>query len=287
MKQWIAAQLSAQDTVAQGLPSKHLGGDGEHLVFFHANGFPPAMYQQMLQPLTDKYKVTTVYQRPLWPLPVPDKFDNWRVMIDDACRFIAAQPEPVTLVGHSMGGLISIICAVREPHKVARLILLDPVILAPHLIWLMRNLPDFLRKKLPLVAKTLNRPDRFNSKLQGFDFHRKVRGFNAISDRVLTDYMVEGLYQTDDGFKLSYSREWEAAIYQTVPWAWSSIKALNVDTVVIRGENSDTLSAEAIARLQRKQPNIKVVTIDGGHLFPLEKPLETAELIRQQLAISK
>jgi len=287
MKQWIAEQLSAQGSVAEGLPSKHLGGEGEHLVFFHANGFPPAMYQQMLQPLTEHYKVTTVYQRPLWPLPVPDKFDNWRLMIDDACRFIAAQPEPITLVGHSMGGLISIICAVRQPQKIKQLILLDPVILAPHLIWLMRNLPDFLRKKLPLVEKTLRRPDRFDNKQQGFDFHRKVRGFKGISDSVLADYMAEGLYSTDAGFKLSYSREWEAAIYQTVPWAWSSIKALKLDAVVIRGANSDTLSPESVARLRRKQPQVKILEIDGGHLFPLEKPLQTAELIRQQLMMNK
>jgi len=287
MKQWIAAQLTAQGNVAEGLPAKHIGGEGEHLVFFHANGFPPAMYQQMLQPLTDEYKVSAVYQRPLWPLPVPDNFDNWRLMIDDACRFIAAQPEPITLVGHSMGGLISIICAVREPGKVKQLILLDPVILEPHLIWVMRNLPGFLRKKLPLVEKTLRRPDTFADPQHGFNFHRKVRGFKGISDSVLADYMAEGLYQADDGFKLSYSRDWEATIYQTVPWAWSSIKKLTTDTVVIRGRNSDTLSVQAMTRLLRKQPHIKSVEVEGGHLFPLEQPLQTAEMIRQQLVAHK
>jgi len=287
MKQWIAEKLSAQGFVAEGLPSKYIGGEGEHLVFFHANGFPPAMYQQMLQPLTDEYKVSAVYQRPLWPLPVPDDFDNWRLMIDDACRFVAAQPEPITLVGHSMGGLISLICAVREPEKVKQLILLDPVILAPHMIWVMRNLPYCLRKRLPLVEKTLRRQNTFANIQQGFDFHRKVRGFKNISDSVLADYMAEGLYETDDGFKLSYSREWEATIYQTIPWAWSSIKSLTTDTVVFRGHDSDTLSIESVARLLREQPRIKLVEVAGGHLFPLEQPLQTAELIRQHLATNK
>lgn len=284
MKQWIASQLSAQGTVAEGLPSKHLGGEGEHLVFFHANGFPPAMYRQMLTPLTEHYKVSTVYQRPLWPLPVPKDFNNWQLMIDDACRFIAAQPEPVTLVGHSMGGLVSIICAVREPAKIKKLVLLDPVILQPHLIWIMRNLPGFLRKKLPLVDKTLRRPDFFIDKEKGFRFHRRVRGFKNIPDSILKDYMAEGLYPVKGGFKLSYSREWEAAIYQTVPWAWSSIKRLNIDTVVIRGSQSDTLSPQSVSRLQRKQPHVNVVEIEGGHLFPLEQPEEAAQLILQQLA---
>ena len=285
MKQWIAAQLSADGKVATGLPAKHLGGEGEHLVFFHANGFPPAMYQQMLIPLTANYKVSTVYQRPLWPLPVPDDFTNWRLMIEDACHFIASQPEPVTLIGHSMGGLISIICAVREPDKVKQLILLDPVVLPPHLIWIMRNLPGFFRQKLPLVAKTLQRPDTFADKAAGFAFHRKVRGFKNIPDSIMHDYMAEGLYQNDDGFKLSYSREWEATIYQTVPWVWSSIKRLNKPTVVIRGSHSDTLQAQTLARFQRLQPHIKVLEIDGGHLFPLEKPQQAAALIEQQLCI--
>lgn len=286
MKQWIASQLSAQGTVAEGLPSKHLGGEGEHLVFFHANGFPPAMYRQMLTPLTEHYKVSTVYQRPLWPLPVPEDFNNWQMMIDDACRFIAAQPEPVILVGHSMGGLISIICAVREPEKIKKLVLLDPVILQPHLIWLMRNLPDFLRKKLPLVDKTLRRPDFFINKEKGFRFHRRVRNFKNIPDNILEDYMAEGLYPVEGGYRLSYSREWEAAIYQTVPWAWSSIKRLDIDTVVIRGSQSDTLLPQTITRLKRKQPHVKMVEIEGGHLFPLEQPEEAAQLILQQLSKS-
>lgn len=283
MKQWIASQLTEQGTVATGLPAKHIGGKGEHLVFFHANGFPPAMYQQMLQPLTENYKVTTVYQRPLWPLPVPDNFKNWHIMIDDACRFIAAQKEPVTLIGHSMGGLISIICAVREPDKIKKLILLDPVILSPHLIWIMRNLPSRWRKKLPIVDKTLRRPDHFETLENGFKFHRRVRGFKQISDPILRQYMDEGLYPVEDGYKLSYSKEWEAAIYQTVPWAWSSIKKLAIDTVVIRGSDSDTLSADVTARMQKKKPHIEMIEISGGHLFPLERPEATAELILSHL----
>lgn len=283
MKQWIASQLTEQGKVKTGLPAKHIGGEGEPLVFFHANGFPPAMYQQMLKPLTEHYNVSAVYQRPLWPLPVPDDFKNWHVMIDDACRYIAAQPKPVTLVGHSMGGIISIICAVREPEKVKKLILLDPVILQPHLIWIMRNLPARFRKKLPLVDKTLRRPDHFKTIESGFKFHRRVRGFKQIPDAILQQYMEEGLYPVEDGFKLSYSREWEAAIYQTVPWAWSSIKTLSTETVVIRGTNSDTLLPETIKRLQRKKPGIKMVEIEGGHLFPLEVPAETAALVLQHL----
>lgn len=283
MKQWIASQLTSQGKVEAGLPAKHVGGEGEHVVFFHANGFPPAMYQQMLKPLTEKYKVSTVYQRPLWPLPVPEDFKNWHIMIDDACRFIASQPEPITLLGHSMGGLVSIICAVREPEKVKKLVLLDPVILPPHLIWIMRNLPDVFRKKLPLVEKTLRRPDHFPTVEAGFNFHRKVRGFKHIADPIMQDYMAEGLYETDDGFKLSYSKEWEAAIYQTVPWAWSSIKKLMTETVVIRGSTSDTLSVETVARLKRKKPHVETVDIEGGHLFPLEKPAETAKLVLQHL----
>lgn len=283
MKQWIASQLSQQGFAAQGLPVKHVGGEGEHLVFFHANGFPPAMYQKMLEPLTADYKVSTVYQRPLWPLPVPDDFDNWRIMIADACKYIDSQPEPVTLIGHSMGGLISLLCAVREPHKVKKLILLDPVILEPHLILLMRNLPRFLRHRLPLVKKTLHRPDCFKSREKGFAFHRKVRGFKGISDDVLREYMDEGLYETEDGFKLSYSREWEAKIYQTVPWIWSSIKQLKTDTVIIRGSTSDTLTPASVARLKRQRVAITFDEIDAGHLFPLEKPEETAALILKNL----
>ena len=69
-----------------------------------------------------------------------------------------------------------------------------------------------------------------------------------------------------------------------MPWVWSSINKLTTATVVIRGRNSDTLSASAMTRLLRKQPHIKAIEVEGGHLFPLEQPAQTAAIIRQQLA---
>jgi len=34
---------------------------------------------------------------------------------------------------------------------------------------------------------------------------------------------------------------------------------------------------------KRKYPNFKTIELDGGHLFPLEEPVKTAEIISEIL----
>ena len=51
--------------------------------------------------------------------------------------------------------------------------------------------------------------------------------------------------------------------------------------LAIRGERSPTFPAGSMARLARLLPQARTVTIpDNDHMVPLERPVETAEAIR-------
>ncbi len=52
------------------------------------------------------------------------------VMLDDLLDVLDAQPEPVALVGHSLGGLLSLRASLARPAKVRALVLEDPA--RPH-----------------------------------------------------------------------------------------------------------------------------------------------------------
>jgi pimeloyl-ACP methyl ester carboxylesterase len=58
------------------------------------------------------------------------------------------------------------------------------------------------------------------------------------------------------------------------------LKGLCVPTLIIRGAESDTFWAGTAARVRRANPNVRMEAIaKAGHLVPLERPQEVANLI--------
>ena len=104
--------------------------------------------------------------------------------------------------------------------------------------------------------------------------------FNAFDDEVLWDYIRAGFKQGPGGdLELAYSGDWDAAVYSSLPLVWPRLLRLKVPTLGIGGDSSDILSAAALRRWARLQPQAELHSIPGGHLFPLEQPDQTAALV--------
>ncbi len=107
----------------------------------------------------------------------------------------------------------------------------------------------------------------------------------TLPTRALRAY-IQGITRprADGGYELVYSPEWEARIYYTGVWrdleVWRALHTLQVPTLFIRGAHSNTFLARAAARVVKLNPKLRVETIDNaGHLVPLERPQEVANLI--------
>jgi pimeloyl-ACP methyl ester carboxylesterase len=257
------------------------GGSGAQLLFAHANGYPPGCYRRFIDPLLDHCEVTGYKHRPLWSSRLPRKRLNWNYLADDMLATLKATfCEPVWMMGHSMGATIATIAAAKEPELFRGLILIDPVYLPTrHTVGMHFRSRKKLRS-LPMINKTLNRPDVFIDHQEAFDFHRAKRPFSAISDEGLWDYIHAGTRPREGGgLELVFGREWEAAVYASPPWVWVRVARLRLPTLGLRGENSDTLSPAALNRWARLQPTAELHTCPGGHLLPMEFPLETAQYV--------
>ena len=105
-------------------PLDSAAGSPRTLVFSHANGFPAATYRQLFE----------LWQAAGWQVHAIDKIGhdprypvslNWPHLRDELIHFIEYRASgPVWLVGHSLGGFLSVLAASHRPALARGLVLL-------------------------------------------------------------------------------------------------------------------------------------------------------------------
>lgn len=263
------------------------GGAGTPLHLAVANGFPPESYQPLIDRLTPHFDVFSVLPRALWGESVPDNRLNWRDMgmRDLLAEWEALAVEQVIAVGHSFGGVISLLAALEAPERFKALVLLDPTLFAPEIMRMIAQQYAHDPAALPLAVRALRRRRDFADMTSAFAYFRERELFADWSDESLWAHVHAGLIADGSGgLTLRWSPEWEAHIFSTAyleTWeAVPRLEALDLPVLVVRGEQSDTFSAASMTMLQSLLPKAECVQIpDQRHLFPLAAPSVTADLI--------
>ncbi len=273
------------------IPSFDYGGEGTPLHFLHANGYPPDCYKPLLELLKTRYHVFGMLLRPLWNESKPEELDDWHPLSGDLLQFLESTPlptgEPVIGVGHSVGGIVTLRAALRDPGKFRALILLDPVLFVPSVLaaWNFARTMGLGNKVHPKIPGALRRRRTFDSLKTAFRGYRSRKVFKYLSDESLRAY-IEGITSPveSDGFGLIYSPEWEARIYLTAMRdfdIWRELPSLKIPTLIIRGAETDTFLENAEKMVNRKNPKIKIEILDKStHLLPLERPQKVFEMTR-------
>lgn len=277
------------------IPHQDFGGTGQPLHFLHANGYPPACYKPLLETLARHYRVFGMLLRPLWPQSDPQALRDWRPLSNDLRLYLAkVQLAPVIGMGHSIGAVVTLRAALQEPSLFRALVLVDPVLLPVKQILQLRILRalGLSRRMNARVEAALRRRRRFDDLEQLFAGYRRRDIFRFFSDQQLRA-LVRGITQpcANGGYELAYSPEWEARIYKTGMWndldLWKGLQGLNVPTLILRGEQTDTFWETTGHEVQARNPAIRVVTVpQATHLVPMEKPEEVFESAQSFLAQS-
>jgi len=291
------------------MKSFDLGGTGQPLHFLHANGYPPDCYGPLLELLKTKYHVFGMLLRPLWPDSQPEQLRSWHPLSEDLLQFIAStaphnersaplttvpklsgSAEKVIGVGHSIGAIVTLRAALRDPGQFKALVLIEPVLFVTRrmILWHILRATGLGDRVHPLIVGAKKRRRTFDDLETVFRGYRSRNIFRYMSDEDLRTY-IEGMTKpgANGGYELVFSPEWEAQIYRTGLRdfdIWRDLPRLKVPTLFIRGAESDTFLEGAARLVKRKQPRAKLETLEKStHLVPLERPQEVFDRMQSFL----
>jgi pimeloyl-ACP methyl ester carboxylesterase len=263
---WGAGEMSVMDF-----------GDAKRpvdLVFVHANGFNAATYRTLLAPLSGSLRIWAPdlrgHGRTTLPTPIAGRW-SWADHRDDLTALIdAIDGPPVVMAGHSMGGTSSVLAAAERRDQVSRLVLFDPVIL-PHASVIAFQFPLLrnLLRRMPIARGALRRRRLFDSREQALAAWRGRGAFRGWPEMMLADYVSEGLIETDEGFTLACTPEWEASNFSSQSHdPWKALMRLQRPVRILRAGTESTCH---IGTDPRRQLTVEAVP-GGTHFFPMLKP---------------
>ena len=262
------------------------------ILFSHGNSFPGGTYRLMLDNLRQrgfevqaidrfghdpKYPVTNN-----WPHLLEQLADQARAWQQEALEAGEAG-EPAFLVGHSLGGILSLMCAARYPELARGVLLLDSPILGG---WRATTLGLF--KQTQLVGSlspgriSRKRRNHWPDRAAVLEHLRHKKAFARWDPQALADYVDHGTAQRDDGQRwLRFDRDIETAIYNTLPDNVAALlrrHPLKCPVAFIGGTRSVEVRQVGMSSTERIAHG-RVTMMEGTHLLPMEKPVAVAAAV--------
>jgi pimeloyl-ACP methyl ester carboxylesterase len=213
---------------------------------------------------------------------------NWPHLRDELIHFIEAHARgPVWLVGHSLGGFLSVLAASHRPDLARGLVLLDSPILPP----LLGRAVQFaqatgLAARYSPGAVSRRRRQQWPDADAALQHFAGKPAFARWAPGVLQDYVDGAIEPTPDGSRLGFRREVETAIYDTLPHHIARQlrrEPLRCPMAFIAGTDSEEVRRVGL-RATRRLSGGRISRIEGSHLYPFERPAETAAEVLRWIA---
>jgi esterase len=251
------------------------GGAGSPLVMLHGLSGHARTWDHTAAALSDQYHVLALDQRGHGDSDWAPEY-GLRPMAQDLLGFLDAMDlREVTLMGLSMGGLVSFVFAAAHPERVARMVIMDIG-------------PEIAPSGSANIATSLAASDIFSSEDEAFE---RARAANPRpTDATLRHRVSHNLRPLPDGtLTFKYDKELRnnprALFDHTRQELWDAWRALNCPVLLVRGADSDILAADTAQRMLAENPNISFASIpDCGHSITLDSPDGLLEVVRPWLA---
>lgn len=234
------------------------------LVLLHGYTGHARSWDAFAEAMTDRYRVIALDQR-------GHGASGWAAqgsyaiaeMVADLEAFVAALGlDGFTLLGLSMGGMVTIGYAGKRPKELAAAVIVDIG-------------PELIRSGSQRIQEGQKAKDVFDSKDEAFAAARAVNDLPPEAHhRHRSDY---SLMRTEDGrwtYRFDRVLRSPGELKITSPEdSWASCAAIAVPTLLVRGAQSDILSPEVAQKMVEVIPAASFALVaDSGHSVPLDAP---------------
>lgn len=246
------------------------------IFFAHANGFPSQTYRKLFSFLEPSFTID--YINNVGHQTEYSVGDNWKRLALELERQLEQRGgEPVIGVGHSLGGVLHLITALRRPELYQQVILLDSPLYNLRRSIMLKGVKRLkLIDKITPSASSAKRRDTWPSFEEAFNYFNGKSLYKSFDPECLRDYIEHGTVKTAEGIKLLVEPAIEGEIFRHLPDNLA-FKKPSIPVTYVHAEKSHVINQADLRSLGRK---FHVVDIEGSHLFPFEHPEATAEVIR-------
>ncbi len=246
-----------------------MGDSGSRIVFCHGLFGQGKNWTVVGKELATDHRVVLVdlpdHGRSSWS----EHFDYFETA--DRVADLLSADDPVTLVGHSMGGKVAMLLALRHPELVERLCVVD---VAPVANDHSEEFTRYIDAMRGLDLETLGGRADADDALRDAIPSNKVRGF-----------LLQSLRRESSGWEWRLNLALLGRDLQKIS-GWpedrlEGVAAYDGPVLWVAGERSDYVVPEHVAAMSRWFPRVRRVTVkDAGHWVHSEQPEVFGEVLR-------
>lgn len=257
-------------------------GSGVPLVFAHATGFHGRVFDAIIERFPDHpcYAIDLRGHGQSRAGPI----DDWRLVSSDVTEFLVQSGLSGAVgIGHSMGAHTLLQVAADNSGRFARLVLFDPVILAP----------EFYAPGQPLYTAenphpAIRRKRDFPSAEAMIERFASRDPYNLFDAKVFADYCRHGLVPagSGEGLELACAPEVEASVYassRSNGAVLEAAKRVDIPVLVVRAQMTnlnDFKSSPTWPELANVLPQgTDLYRPDMTHFHPFQDPADAARII--------
>jgi pimeloyl-ACP methyl ester carboxylesterase len=264
--------------MGQALHTTELGGSageggGSRVVFCHGLFGQGRNFTAIGKALADRHRVTLVDMPDHGQSPWSERFD-YLTAADQVAELLSAD-DPVALVGHSMGGKISMLVALRHPDLVERLVVVD---VSPVPYDHATEFERYIRAMRAIDLDTLGSRSEADAALAEAVPDPRVRGF-----------LLQSLRREGDGWRWYLNLELlDRDLDAITGWPEEELTGTppyDGPVLWVGGGDSRYVHPEYVDAMDRWFPRNRRVTVKGaGHWVHSERPEVFLEVLRRFLA---
>lgn len=282
--------LPIEQTLDNGITVRGLRTESRDLplvVFLHGNGFAAGVYTPMVRILAQHMDLL------MFDIPGHGKSDStnpfagWNntaeLLYEAMLKTGLTRNRSVYGLGHSLGGVFTLLAAHAHPGTFKSLVLLDPILFPRQMLlfmWIVSRL-GLTSRVHPHVLPTLRRRRHWPDKQVAFDYFHGRKIYRHWTDAAVQSYVDYALKDDPDGgVTLCCAPEMEARYFASLPKGmWAALENISCETRIVMGESSYPFSLKAANTAASKNNGISYSQVPGSHCFMQEHPQIAAQQI--------